>query len=40
MQALDQISDVRGWTAKPFTFRLSAILRQYVFGRLRSARRK
>jgi len=33
MQALDGISDVRGLDGKAFYFRLSAILRQYVFGR-------
>jgi hypothetical protein len=33
MQALDQISDVRRLDGKTFYFRLSAILRQYVFGR-------
>lgn len=33
MQALDQIGDVRGQDGKAFYFRLSAILRQYVFGR-------
>jgi hypothetical protein len=33
MQALDEISDVRRWDGKSFYFRLSAILRQYVFGR-------
>ena len=33
MQALDEISDVRRWDGKTFYFRLSAILRQYVFGR-------
>lgn len=32
-QALDQISDVRGMDGKTFYFRLSAILRRYVFGR-------
>ncbi len=32
-QALDQISDVRGMNGKTFYFRLSAILRRYVFGR-------
>jgi hypothetical protein len=33
MQALDEISDVRGLDGKTFYFRLSAILRHYVFGR-------
>ncbi len=33
MQALDAISDVRGQEGKAFYFRLSAILRQYIFGR-------
>jgi hypothetical protein len=33
MQALDQIDDVRRLDGKTFYFRLSAILRQYVFGR-------
>ncbi len=33
MRALDEISDVRRWDGKTFYFRLSAILRQYVFGR-------
>ncbi|BBO90315.1 DUF4381 family protein [Desulfosarcina ovata] len=33
MQALDTISDVRGQNGKAFYFQLSAILRQYVFGR-------
>ena len=33
MQALDGISDVRGMDGKTFYFRLSAILRQYIFGR-------
>ena len=33
MQALDQIADVRRLDGKTFYFRLSAILRQYVFGR-------
>jgi hypothetical protein len=33
MQALDAISDVRGKDGKAFYFRLSAILRQYIFGR-------
>jgi hypothetical protein len=33
MQALDAISDVRRLDGKTFYFRLSAILRQYVFGR-------
>ncbi len=33
MQALDQIADVRRLDGKAFYFRLSAILRQYVFGR-------
>ncbi len=33
MQALDAIGDVRGQDGKTFYFRLSAILRQYVFGR-------
>jgi hypothetical protein len=33
MQALDSISDVRRLDGKTFYFRLSAILRQYVFGR-------
>jgi hypothetical protein len=32
-QALDQLSDVRGMDGKAFYFRLSAILRRYVFGR-------
>jgi hypothetical protein len=32
-QALDQLSDVRGMDGKTFYFRLSAILRRYVFGR-------
>jgi hypothetical protein len=32
-QALDRISDVRGMDGKAFYFRLSAILRQYVFDR-------
>jgi hypothetical protein len=30
---LDEIGDVRRWEGKAFYFRLSAILRQYVFGR-------
>ncbi len=33
MQALDGISDVRLQEAKVFYFRISAIIRQYVFGR-------
>jgi hypothetical protein len=33
MRALDEISDVRRLDGKTFYFRLSAILRQYVFGR-------
>ncbi len=33
MQALDEIADVRRLDGKTFYFRLSAILRQYVFGR-------
>ncbi|MEE4113893.1 MAG: DUF4381 family protein [Desulfobacteraceae bacterium] len=33
MQALDQIADVQKLDGKAFYFRLSAILRQYVFGR-------
>ncbi len=33
MHALDAISDVRRQDGKAFYFRLSAILRQYVFGR-------
>ena len=33
MQALDAIGDVRGQDGQAFYFRLSAILRQYVFGR-------
>jgi LPXTG-motif cell wall-anchored protein len=33
MRALDEISDVRRLAGKTFYFRLSAILRQYVFGR-------
>jgi LPXTG-motif cell wall-anchored protein len=33
MRALDGISDVRRLDGKTFYFRLSAILRQYVFGR-------
>jgi hypothetical protein len=33
MQALDEISDVRRLDAKTFYFRLSAIVRQYIFGR-------
>lgn len=33
MQALDGINDVRGLDGKTFYFRLSAILRQYVFSR-------
>lgn len=33
LQALDAISDVRRQDGKAFYFRLSAILRQYVFGR-------
>ncbi|WP_319406431.1 DUF4381 family protein [uncultured Desulfosarcina sp.] len=33
MQALDGISDIRGQDGKSFYFHLSAILRQYVFGR-------
>lgn len=33
MQALDSIGDVRGLDGKSFYFHLSAILRQYVFGR-------
>jgi len=33
MQALDQIADGRRLDGKTFYFRLSAILRQYVFGR-------
>jgi len=33
MQALDQITDIRRLDGKTFYFRLSAILRQYVFGR-------
>ena len=33
MLALDQIADVRRLDGKTFYFRLSAILRQYVFGR-------
>ncbi len=33
MQALDHIADVRRLDGKTFYFRLSAILRQYVFGR-------
>jgi len=33
MQALDEISDVRRLDGKTFYFRLSAILRHYVFGR-------
>lgn len=33
MQALDGIGDVRGQEGKAFYFRLSAILRQYIFGR-------
>jgi LPXTG-motif cell wall-anchored protein len=33
MQALDSIGDVRGLEGKSFYFHLSAILRQYVFGR-------
>ncbi len=33
MRALDQISDVRRMDGKVFYFRLSAILRQYVFDR-------
>ena len=32
-QALDQLSDFRGMDGKTFYFRLSAILRHYVFGR-------
>lgn len=32
-QALDGISDVRGQDGKVFYFRLSAILRRYIFGR-------
>ena len=32
-QGLYEISDVRRWEGKAFYFRLSAILRQYVFGR-------
>jgi hypothetical protein len=32
-QGLDEINDVRRWEGKAFYFRLSAILRQYVFGR-------
>jgi hypothetical protein len=32
-QGLDEIGDVRKWDGKAFYFRLSAILRQYVFGR-------
>ena len=33
IRSLDQISDVRRQDGKTFYFRLSAILRQYVFGR-------
>jgi hypothetical protein len=33
MQALNTISDVRRLDAKTFYFRLSAIVRQYIFGR-------
>ena len=33
MQALDGIGDVRGQDGKAFYFRLSAILRRYIFGR-------
>lgn len=33
MQALGEISDVRRLDAKTFYFRLSAIMRQYIFGR-------
>jgi len=33
MQALDEISDVRRLDGKTFYFRLSAILRHYIFGR-------
>lgn len=33
LQALEQIADVRRLDGKTFYFRLSAILRQYVFGR-------
>ena len=33
MQALDEIIDTRGVDGKVFYFRLSAILRQYIFGR-------
>jgi LPXTG-motif cell wall-anchored protein len=40
MRALDGISDVRRLDAKTFYFRLSAILRQYVFGRLPWAHRR
>lgn len=32
-QALDKIGDVRGQDGKAFYFRLSAILRRYIFGR-------
>jgi hypothetical protein len=35
MQALDGISDVRRIDVKTFYFQLSAILRQYVYGRFR-----
>jgi hypothetical protein len=38
MRALDEISDVRRLDGKTFYFRLSAILRQYVFGRFRGRR--
>lgn len=33
MQALDHLADLRRLDGKTFYFRLSAILRQYVFGR-------
>ena len=33
MQALNEIADVQRLNGKTFYFRLSAILRQYVFGR-------